>query len=53
MSKETIIENLRNIVVEWREASDNQNLEEVQTPVKLILNEVCNLLDTNPTEIGL
>ncbi|MFC1923331.1 hypothetical protein ACFLY4_08575 [Chloroflexota bacterium] len=53
MTIETIIRNLRNIVDEWREASEDQNLEETKTSVKLILNDVCNSLGIEPKQIGL
>jgi hypothetical protein len=53
MTIETIIRNLRNIVDEWREASEDQNLEEVKTSVKLILDDVCNSLGIRPEQIGL
>jgi hypothetical protein len=42
MTFETIVQNLRNIVVEWREATDGENLEDVKTSVKLILDDACN-----------
>ena len=53
MTIETIIRSLRNIVDEWREASEDQNLEEVKTSVKMILDDVCNSLGINPEQIGL
>ncbi len=53
MTIETIIQNLRNIVAEWKEASEGENLEDVKASVKLIMNDVCNSLDIEPEQIGL
>ena len=53
MTVEAIIQNLRNIVVEWHEASEGENLEDVKASVKLILDDVCNSLGIEPEQIGL
>ncbi len=53
MTVEAIIQNLRNIVAEWQEATDGENLEDVKASVKLILVDVCNSLGINPEQIGL
>jgi hypothetical protein len=42
MTVEAIIQKLRYIVTEWREATDGENLEDVKTSVKLILDDACN-----------
>ena len=48
MTIETIVQNLRNIIVEWKEASDGENLEDVKASVKLIMDDVCNSLGIEP-----
>jgi len=53
MTIETIVQNLRNIVAEWHEATDGENLEDVKASVKLILDDVCNSLGIEPEQIGL
>ena len=53
MTIESIIQNLRNIVVEWKEATDGENLEDIKASVKLILDDVCNSLGIEPEQIGL
>jgi len=53
MTVEAIITNLRNMVAEWHEATDGENLEDVKTSVKLILDDVCNSLGIEPEQIGL
>ena len=53
MTVEAIIQNLRNMVVEWKEATDGENLEDVKAPVKLVLDDVCNSLGIEPKQIGL
>jgi len=52
MTIETIIQNLRNIVAEWKEACEGENLEDVKASVKLILDDVCNSLGIEPEQIG-
>ncbi len=48
MTVEAIIQNLRNIVAEWHEATDDENLEDVKASVKMILDDVCNSLNIEP-----
>ena len=53
MTIESILQNLRNLVQEWQEATDGENLEDVKASVKLILDDVCNSLGIKPEQIGL
>ena len=53
MTIETIIQNLRNIVAEWKEACEGESLEDVKASVKLILDDVCYSLGIEPEQIGL
>ena len=53
MTIESIIQNLRNIVAEWQEATDGENLEDIKASVKLILDDVCHSLGIEPEQVGL
>ena len=53
MTVEAIIQNLRNMVAEWKEACEGEDLEDVKASVKLILDDVCNSLGIESKQIGL
>jgi len=53
MTIETIIRNLRNIVDELQEATDGEQLDDVKAPVKMLFEDICQVLNIDPELIGL
>ncbi len=53
MTIETIIRRLRHLVDEWQEATDGEKLEDVNAPVKMLFEDICQVLNIEPDQIGL
>lgn len=53
MTIETIIQRLGHLVAEWLEATDGEQLDDVKAPVKLMFEDVCQVLNIEPKQIGL
>ena len=53
MTIETIIQRLSHLVIEWKEAIDGDQLDEVKAPVSMLFEDICQALNIEPDQIGL
>ena len=53
MTIETIINRLNHLAAEWLEATDGELLDDVKAPVKMLFEDICQVLNIEPDQIGL
>ena len=53
MTIETIIQRLSHLVAEWLEATGDEQLDDVKAPVKMLFEDICQVLNIDPELIGL
>ena len=53
MTIETMINRLSHLVSEWLEATDGEQLDDVKAPMKMLIEDICQVLNIEPEQIGL